>query len=469
MTLMRYVLGVSLLISGTAAAQSSSTLPHYVVQRDTIRYELRNPFRMYWARGADTIGDPVNGISVETHVWSGTRERPAVRVAFQSLATSRFAKSNEYVLTPTGRILTVDGKPPEPGERGDLLMPLPRQPLRVGVRWTDTTGTGPGKGTVGEEHDETIRAWEVARLFDTLGTRVADVRAKGTWHMQLSYWADSGQHRVAWLDVKGPVEEHDLFDATRGLLLERAWSMDLRGRGVPPSGAADTTAAGLRSAERMTISDTPRARFLLRPLPGNDTSMTVEMTHGSPILLHTVARGANRMTASLCRNDGLVGVAEVEFDGGAPRNYTATWADTAGSLIVQRLTRAAGGLVVHRGPGRDTTFSLPNGAWAVADYGMDELLAPAVLSLPHDGVAHQLAVYRPFPGHWDRGTASVLQRGGLLITTLRFGTEAPAVLAFTPEGDLLYGENSGPTGSKRFPSDAARQAKLRALLAALGG
>jgi hypothetical protein len=467
-SLARHFLALSILPFGSLAAQSAPKAPRYVVQRDTIRYELRNPFRMYWARGRDTIGDPVNAVSVETHVWSGTADRPVVRVAYQSLGVSRFAKSNDYVLSPTGRILTIDGKPPGPGERGDLLIPLPAQALRVGVRWTDTTGTGPGKGADGEELDETIRAWEVARLFDTLGTHVADVRARGSWHMQLSYLADSATHRLAWLDVQGPMAEHDLFDVTHGRLLERSWHMDLRGRGVPPSGAPDTVAAGLRSAERMTISDSPRIRFLLRPLPGADTSVTVDTTRQSSILLHTSMRGANRMTSSLSRNDGMVGIAEIEFDGGAPVSYKATWAESGAGLIEQSLTRGAGGLVVHSSQRRDTTLALPNVAWAIADYGMSELLAPAVLSLPRDGVAHPLAVYRPYPGHWDQGTASVLARGGALIATLRFGTEAPALLAFTPEGDLLYGENSGPRGAKRFPSDAVRQARFRTLLSTLG-
>lgn len=60
-------------------------------------------------------------------------------------------------------------------------------------------------------------------------------------------------------------------------------------------------------------------------------------------------------------------------------------------------------------------------------------------------------------------------RGGLLVATLTFGTDAPEVLAFTPDGGLLYGENSGPTGARRFASDATRQARLRELLAALNG
>ena len=457
-------------VGGSAAEAQSASIPaRYLVQHDTIRYELLNPFRMYWLRGADPTGDPVTGASVETQVWSGTTERPIVRVAFQSLGVSRFAKTNDYEVMPTGRVRTIDGKPPAPGDRGDLLMPLPAQPLRVGLRWTDTTGTGPGKGTVGEEHDETIRSWEVVRLFDTLGTHSAEIRARGTWHMQLSYWVDSSAGRVAWLDVKGPMEERAVFDVTHGLLLERAWKMNLRGRGVPPSGAADTVPAGLRSAERMRIADTPRTRFLLRALPGTDTSLSVETSNGAPILLHTVARGANRVRSSLSRNDGMVGVAEIQYDGTVPRSYEATWADSGNALIVQSVRRDGSRLVVRRAGAHDTTLAIPNGAWSVADYSMNELLVPTLLSMDRDGVPRPLSVYRPYPGHWDGGTASVRARAGLLVATLRFGSDAPQVLAFTADGDLLYGENSGPRGARRFPTDTLRQSRLRALLAASSG
>ena len=51
-------------IAAPLAAQQTA---HYAVQRDTLRYELDNPFRMYWVRGSDTIGDRAHGRTVETH------------------------------------------------------------------------------------------------------------------------------------------------------------------------------------------------------------------------------------------------------------------------------------------------------------------------------------------------------------------------------------------------------------------
>lgn len=457
-----------MLCAFVAAPLAAQQPAHYAVQRDTLRYELTNPFRMYWVRGADTIGDRVTGRTVETHVWSGTPDRPAVRVALQSLNVTRFRKSTEYLLTPTGHVLMADGKPPAPGDRGDLLVPLPAQPLRVGVRWTDTTGTGAGTGAVGEEIDQAVREWRVTRLIDTLGVRVAELHANGTWHMRLSFWADSAAGRKAWLDVEGPMTERALIDATHWSMIERSWQMDLRGRGVAPSGTTDTIAAGLLSAETMRLSNSPRTRFLLRPLPGADTSVTVG-AEGGVILLHTIARDAQGITSSMARNDGMVGVAAARFDGGVARSYEATWADTGGALVSQRVVRDAKGLHVTRSSVRDTVLALPDGAWGIADYSMQELLAPALLALPRDSAAHPFAVYRPFAGHWDSALATVRERGGMLVVSLTGESAAPEILVLTPDGDYLYGENSGPTAAKRYPAVARRQEQLRAFFAALNG
>ena len=465
----RTMLKLSILCALLAAQLPAQQPAHYAIQRDTLRYELDNPFRMYWARGADTIGDRVRGRTVETHVWSGTADRPAVRVAIQSLNVSRFAKSSDYALTPAGHVVTEDGKAPTPGARADLLLPLPSQPLRVGVRWSDTTSTGPGTGAVGQELDEATTDWEVTRVLDTLGTRVAEVRAHGTWHMRLSYWVDSAAGRVAWLDVKGPMTERGLVDVTHWSMIERAWKMDLRGRGVPPSGAADTIAAGLISEETMRVSESPRTRFLLRPLPGADTSVTVEPEHNSPILLHTTARDRQAVTASLARNDGMVGVAHAAFDGAVVRSYDATWADTGHSLVTRQVVRRGNVLRVTRSGSRDTVVAVPGRAWGIADYSMQELLVPVLLALPRDTAARDFAVYRPFAAHWDTGIVVVHERAGMLIFTLTVGSGGAEVLVVTPDGDYLYGENSGPDSAKRFPGGAKRQEQLRTLFATLRG
>lgn len=457
------------LVAGIFAASLSAQQPtHYRVQRDTLYYRVENPFRMYWMNGADTIGPSVREVAVESHVWSGSDNSPAVRVSNQQVDVNRSSKVTAYQLSPSGRVTTLDGAAPRPGGRVDLLVPLPEQPLRVGARWTDTTSSGHGKGTVGEELDEAIRTFEVTRLFDTLRTRVAEVKGTGSWHMQLSFWVDSAAGRASWLDVQGPMEEDDFIDVGNGRLVQKSWNMDLRGRGVPPSGNADTVAAGLLSKETMRLEDSPRVRFLMRPLPGTDTSITLDLERDAPILLHTEGREANGLVATLSRNDGMVGVARASFEHDTLTSYRAMWsADSGTGMVEQTLTREGTRLRVRRTGARDTVLVVPKGVWGVADYAMQSLLAPQLLAVPRDGAAHPISVYRPYPGHWDLGRAAVQERAGLLLVTLRFADDAPEVLVLTPEGGILYGENSEPAKTKRIPLGTTRQERLRNFLAAL--
>lgn len=244
--------------------------------------------------------------------------------------------------------------------------------------------------------------------------------------------------------------------------------MDLRGSGVSPTGP-DTLPAGLRSEELLAIADSPRVRFLLAPIPGSDTSVSVNTENGAAILLHTVARGPEKISSSLTRNDGLVGVATVGIRDSLVTSYSATWADTGSATRSQSISIRGDSLLLVRSEREDTTLSLPNdGAWGIADYAMQELLAPVLLAIPRDGAPHPLAVFRPYAGHWDTGTATVRRRAGLVVVVLDLGgTNGPAVLLFTQDGDYLFGENSDPVKARRVPVNAKRQATLQAAAKAL--
>jgi len=326
-----------------------------------------------------------------------------------------------------------------------------------------------GKDAAGPEVYDVIRSYRVQRTLDTLGAHdVADVEAHGTIRYRFGFVANSAKPGTAWLDVTGPDTERYLFDPHAGRLLARRWEMHLVGRGVAPD-APDTVPAGLESAEVMAVSDTPVTRFLLEPLPGADTSITFDMQRKTLILLHTTARGRTAITASLTRNDGMVGVASVGVSGSHITDYHATWSDAAG-LRTQAITVRDGSLVLVRQGERDTSIALPaDTAWAIADYAMSELMAPVLLAVPRDGKPHPLAVYRPVPGHWDTGTAMVRSRGEFVVVALEFTTEdRPETLIFGTDGDCLFADNAGPVESRRVPSGAKRFARFQAAMAAFG-
>ncbi|HTL94234.1 MAG TPA: hypothetical protein VL157_01750, partial [Gemmatimonadaceae bacterium] len=340
--------------------------------------------------------------------------------------------------------------------------------LGVGTAWTDTVRAG-GTDAAGPEVYEVIRTYHVQRMLDTLGARqVADVEAHGTIRYRFGFLVDSGNRQTAWLDVTGPDTERYLFDTHAGRLVGRRWDMHLIGRGVAPD-APDTVAAGLESAEVVSMSNAPVTRFLLAPLPGADTSITFEMQHRTIILLHTTARSRSTITASLTRNDGMVGVASVDVSGSRITDYHATWSDTSG-LRTQGITVRDSSLVLVRQGQRDTSVAIPAGAaWGVADYAMNELLAPVLLAVPRDGKAHPFAVFRPYSAHWDTGTAMVRSRGGFVVVALDFaGEDRPETLVFGTDGDCLFADNAGPIESRRVPSGAKRFARFQAAMAAFG-
>lgn len=457
---------IAALVAG--AANAAAQAPQYAARHDTLRYTIDNPYRMYWLRGADTIGPARREVSVESHAWGGTAAQPEVTVRNQLLDVSRRLQRHVFALSPNGRVRTVDRRPPDASQAVDLLMHLPGVPLRPGTSWIDTV-RAEGKDATGPEVYEVIRTYQVQRVLDTLGAHdVADVKAHGTIRMRFGFVSDAATQKTAWLDVTGPDTERYLFDTQSGRMVWRQWDMHLVGRGVAPD-AADTVPAGLESREVLSMSNTAVTRFLLEPLPGADTSITFDMQRKTLILLHTTARTRASITASLTRNDGMVGVASVGVSGPHITDYHATWSEPDG-LRTQALTVRDSSLVLVRQGRPDTSIAIPSGAaWGIADYAMDELLAPALLALPRDGKPHPFDVYRPYPARWDTATAMVRSRGEFVVVALEFSSaDRPQTLVFGTDGDCLFADNAGPSESRRVPSGAKRFARFQAAMAVFG-
>src|SRR5207237_7773041 len=107
--------------------------------------------------------------------------------------------------------------------------------LRLTLTWSDTLHSSQAGGPGGAHTFTIIRSWRVARLFDSAGTRLAELSASGDVHYRDGWWADSAVGSYAAIDVSGPVTEHALLSITAGQLVERSWSMNLTGRGTHPS------------------------------------------------------------------------------------------------------------------------------------------------------------------------------------------------------------------------------------------
>lgn len=451
------------------AAQSvRAQAARYSARRDTLRYTVINPFRTYWLHGSDTVGPEQRELSVESHIWGGSAERPQVAIHNQLLDVSRRMQRHVVVIEPNGHVRMIDRGPAAASQLSDPLLQLPSAPLAPGTTWTDTV-RAEGRDAVGPELYQVIRTYRVRGTIDTLGRHgVADVEAHGTVHYRYGFLVDSAARKLAWLDVAGPDTEQYLFDGAAGRLIGRRWTMHLVGRGVAPD-APDTVPAGIESVEVVSLADTPLTRFLLEPLPGADTSITFRVSDRSIILLHTTDRTSTRISASLARNDGLVGIASVGVNASRITGYRATWTDST-SLRTEAITVRTDTVFLVRQGQRDTAVAIPPGAaWGIADYAMNELLTPVLMAIPRDGAEHPVAVFRPYAARWDTGTARVRARGKFIVVALELASDtSPETMVFSKDGDYLFGDNAGAIETRRVPSDAKRLPRLDAALAAVG-
>jgi hypothetical protein len=459
---------IALLLALALAPGVATGQQQYRPPPDTVFVLLVNPYRMYWVRGTDTLSQPTHAVSVEAERWEQRKPGADLRVVVEhrDLDVHRRVKQDTFVVAPSGPVRTVNGHAPDMDERVDLLPRLPDRALRARLTWSDTLASSKTAAPGGRKTFSVIRAWRVDRLFDSAGTRMAAISAAGDLHYRDGWWTDSAASAFVTLDVRGPMTEHALLAITTGQLLERAWSMTLRGTGtISGEHGVDTVPAGLISAETQRTLSSAQAHLLARDLPGNDTSMSYST---GPILLHVVDRHPEEISAAMARNDGLVGTTHARFANGLLVGYQATWTDTL-STRETKLDRVHDSLVIHDSGASDTSVAIPVRWWAVADYAMNELLVPVFLSHPADGASDSFAVFRPFPRHWDIGVASLRPLGENLVASYRLGTDTAATyLLITRDGDLLMAENSGPTGAQRVPlPGTTRRAQLQTIMDAM--
>jgi hypothetical protein len=142
------------------------------------------------------------------------------------------------------------------------------------------------------------------------------------------------------------------------------------------------------------------------PLPAGDT--LVSWAGDRPVLVHTGRRDSASVTAGMLRFDRMEGIATVQWGARSPTSFEVRWLTPRESLVDSVVITGAvmsGELHVTRSGKPDTTFSLPELPWAVADYGMEELLLP-LFDGPPRTVEQKVAVFRPFGSKWD--TLSIL-------------------------------------------------------------
>ena len=251
---MKYLL-TTLLAASAALPRGSLAQLSYRAGADTVTYESVNVYRMYFVRGADTLGEPQSSRTLERHVLRRDGDRLQLTVALEGI-DSPFQVETPFEITPAGRVLRVGGRPVAEvaGAQVDVLPRLPATAatLAPGLQWKDTVSAAHAQ-PYGETYYRVRREYQLHRVVDTLSTQLAFITATGEMALRQGGWQDSTAGVVWWQEVRGPIADTLWFDVRRGSVHTSVAHMSLVGSGgAGPRGAGVTMPSGLSSLVRRT-------------------------------------------------------------------------------------------------------------------------------------------------------------------------------------------------------------------------
>jgi hypothetical protein len=443
MSAIRRTLGLVAVLAMYGTGAMAQPAP-YRAQADTLYYSLLTKRVVTFIRGRDTLRIPTVQFAVMSERWSQVDSHLRVVTHTICINFPRRSVEDTVDVSPHGQILMINGRVPDANaaQQRDFLLHLPDEKLKPGTVWLDSTivsKPGAGGGIV-----RSMRlSLRVNRVDDAAGnTRVADIIAEGALRDREGYWIDSAAGRSGWIDVAGPSHQEFRYDVKYGELYGHYADATLPGWGTLPNrtGGDDTLPVVLSLHVIKRSLSAERAQMLARPLPGQDTSITMDSTQ-NVIYLQTTKRAGDTIEAGMARPAGWMRTASSRFANGRPLIYDATWTDTTYAWYATRhVERRGDSLWVHT-ERSDTTIGVPAVTWAVADETMNEFLVPALLTLPHDSTEHPIAVYRPWTRRWDVWTARVWEVGGMYAAWLtQSKQDPPQFLILTKDGDLLLSE-----------------------------
>ena len=183
------------------------------------------------------------------------------------------------------------------------------------------------------------------------------------------------------------------------------------------------------------------------------TDTFVSWTERDPVLYHLATRWSDSITVGMQRNDPVAGTATVRFARGGVSSATIRW--SAGEKPQRLVTVEVGG---DSGVVTDTvrrSYPRSKGVWAVADYGMDDLLVASLRSLA-PGTEHSVSVLRPYGLRWDSLAVRVhVRAGGLLIESVAAPDDTTRFLV-ADDGTLVHETRSKYPSNERRPLEGTR-------------
>lgn len=463
------------LLAITAALLAAAPLcaqAGYRAQPDTLYFESLNPYRMWFVdQSGDTVGSPVRAFTVERQVWRGSAAGLTVDLVSERIGVNRDSTVERLELTRQGRVLAIDGQANKERGRYDFVVRFPAGlALAEGAAWADTSrSASPVQG--GDYSIGVVRQLRVERLVDSLGSRVAVIRAAGEMHYR-DVFASEQPGKYWWIDVAGPTRETFVFDVRNGRQLGREWWMDLRGTaGFPRAGAGvDTLGAGLFSTDTTRMVAADRARLHLRGLPAGDTTRTFGVDEAL-VLLHTSRRAGEVVEAGAAERGGSVTTARFESRGGEPVRVEVL--RTAPHREPLRREFVVDGARLRVAGAGDTVLAVPPGPWAVADDTVTDHLAAVLARAGRRGETQvEVAVLDPFTLQWRpvRAQVGVLEDVFLAGYTVEDGGgEHRGMMLVGKAGELLFSAAVSEAAEVvRTPAQGSPAGKrVGALLAAL--
>jgi hypothetical protein len=236
----------------------------------------------------------------------------------------------------------------------------------------------------------------------------------------------------------------------RLLLVVLAWA--------PRLAAQDDLAAPARlhEAVRSFIDTASRYR-----MPAGDTLLS--WSHQRPVLFLTAGRDSAGIHAGLLRADRMIGIADVRLAGSRPLRFHVRWlgplSPTPTALEINGEVRSDSITITGT---RDTTFVAPGGRWAVADYGMEQLLAPALEGLA-DGDTASIIVLRPYGLKWDTLHVAMRVRPDVKVLSWGKASSEQWWLILDDRGRMLWLRRS------KYPDAQVRPLPLSPLAAEFDG
>jgi hypothetical protein len=199
-------------------------------------------------------------------------------------------------------------------------------------------------------------------------------------------------------------------------------------------------------------------RMSSRALTPGDTFFTWNPRPGG--LIHTVASDQAGTRSSLLRGDGMIGTANIHWQGSHPSEFEVEWTkrDSISGKPIKDIESHghAVGDTLHVSGTKPLNTPLPKGFWAVADFGMEEALIPLTAMLPSTGVSQRVAVFRPWHGRWDTISVAVHDTAGFRLADLWSDQKTHELMVVTARGELLWIGRFDQPGERRPLEGSAR-------------